>query len=178
MRHGQPQHADLIHRGGANPQSFEPAENSSILSAAPFRTCFPTPIASAISPASAPNSRALLLWYCRQGWQLAVIEAPTAMSSFVLFSIAMIHHLLVFGSIDEGDLKKDTGQFDPKADFGSQASSASSSWYKVQWVPRSSRSSDLARWRRIFTAPSLTPSAEAISALVIPTHSLKTKTLR
>src|SRR5512139_2338381 len=92
----QPQQADLAGPVETFSLLLRLDENSSIFAAAPFRTRLPISIASAISPASAPNSWALSVWYCRQGWQLAVIDAPTATSSLILLSIAMRHHLPVF----------------------------------------------------------------------------------
>jgi sugar-specific transcriptional regulator TrmB len=61
--------------------------NRSICVNAPLRTAFATPIASAISFLSIPLSWAFLIKVFRQGWQLAVTAAPTAMSNFVLISI-------------------------------------------------------------------------------------------
>ena len=63
----------------------------SILPIAPFLTTLPIAIASRISLFSAPAFCASATAVLRQGWQFAVTEAPTAISSLVLFS--MLGHL-------------------------------------------------------------------------------------
>ena len=65
----------------------------SILPVAPFLTTFPMLMASWISFGSAPACCAWVTAVCRQGWQFAVIAAPMAMRSFVLFS--MVVHLFL-----------------------------------------------------------------------------------
>jgi hypothetical protein len=67
---------------------------SSILDAAPCLTNLPTSTASATSCASAPLSRARVALIFRQGWQLAVTDAPTAINLFSRSSSFMVYHLL------------------------------------------------------------------------------------
>ena len=70
----------------------------SVLPIAPFLTTLPIAIASMISLFSAPAFCAWVIAVFRQGWQLAVTEAPTAISSLVLFSMwgHLFYCVLVF----------------------------------------------------------------------------------
>jgi len=47
-------------------------------------------MASVISRASAPLSRAIAVVACKQGWQLAKIDAPTAINALIRSSL-MVH---------------------------------------------------------------------------------------
>src|SRR3989304_2789095 len=62
---------------------FRPVAKLSILVAAPRRTILPTQMASAISCSSQPLPSALAKLACKQDWQLAVIEALTAIKRIV-----------------------------------------------------------------------------------------------
>jgi hypothetical protein len=86
---------------------FSLEANLSILEAAPCLTIFPTSMASAISCSSAPFSRAFMTFTSRHGWQLAVMDAPTAINRMVRSSSFMVHYLLS-NRIDEGQKGKDT----------------------------------------------------------------------
>jgi hypothetical protein len=46
-------------------------------------------MASAISPSPIPLSRALVTLICKHGWQLAVMDAPTAINRMVFSSSVM-----------------------------------------------------------------------------------------
>jgi hypothetical protein len=78
---------------------------SSILEAAPFRTSFPTSMASAISCGLALLSSALATADCRHGWQLALSAAPTAIKACIRLSSSMSNCLL-FTPIDAARKKK------------------------------------------------------------------------
>src|SRR3990170_7643657 len=89
-----PPHDGQPHRCGMGTSGYEDAAvsveaNRFMPEAAPLATAFPTSIASAISSGATPISRVLSTWYCRQVWQFAATDAPTAISSLVRMSNPM-----------------------------------------------------------------------------------------